>query len=209
LPESAIWALFAAEGDKDAHVRESASEALDKQSIFSESIDQYLVGALKDDDQEVRSSAAWRLGKQPLLRESAILSLVTALQDDDKWVRVSAVSALCNQSTPLRSAIELLIAAFEDGDVEVRNSLSDVLRGQYHALCTSLPNLTQEEIACVYENHLFQSSCRHVLYLQEQDGKLCLYTEKDVLHLATADNDLEEKIISAFRSVQQKAGIKS
>ena len=209
LPESAIWALFAAEGDKDAHVRESASEALDKQSIFSESIDQYLVYALKDDDQEVRSSAAWRLGKQPLLRESAILSLVTALQDDDKWVRVSAVSALCNQSTPLRSAIELLIAALEDGDVEVRNSLSDVLRGQYHALCTSLPNLTQEEIACVYENHLFQSSCRHVLYLQEQDGKLCLYTEKDVLHLATADNDLEEKIISAFRSVQQKAGIKS
>lgn len=178
-------------------------------STISVSAIQSLITALRDEDKGIRSSALSALVKQVTLPESAIQSLIIALKDDNWWVRSSAALALGKQYTLTESAIKPLIALLKDEDEDVKHSASEILRDQCHSLCVSLPHLTKDEAACLYENHLFDYSCNHVISLQVQDGRLRVYTEQGLLNVGPIGNGMEKIISSAFRAVQEKAGLKT
>ncbi|KAG0045895.1 hypothetical protein BGZ83_008901, partial [Gryganskiella cystojenkinii] len=209
LPESAIHSLIAALKHEEKEVRSAAVSVIGKQSTLTESAIQSLTAALKDIDKDVRSAAVSVFGKQSTLPESAIYSLTAALKDEEKDVRYSAASALGNQSMLQESAIHSLVTAFKDEDEDVRRSVSETLRSQCRSLCISLPHLTGDEIACLYVSHLFLYSCSHVMSLQVQDGRLCLYSEQGVLRSEPIGKDSEKVISLAFRAVHRKAGFRS
>ncbi|KAG0041374.1 hypothetical protein BGZ83_001889, partial [Gryganskiella cystojenkinii] len=168
LPESAVRSLIVALKDEAGYVRSSAASALggQLQSTLSEIIIQSLIAALLDGDKNLRYSAASALGKRSMLPESAVQSLIAALHDDDEHVRSSAASALGEQSSLPESAVRSLIASLKNEDEDVRHSVSKALRDQCHSLWNSFSQLTEDEVACLYENHLFVYSCSHVVSLQ-------------------------------------------
>ncbi|KAI8599516.1 hypothetical protein EDD21DRAFT_339706 [Dissophora ornata] len=180
---------------------------LEARSTLSESAIQSLLGALKDEDTDVRESAASALGNQSTLPESAIQSLIGALKDEDWYVRQSAASALGKQSMLPESAIQSLIGALKDEDWSVRQSVTEALHNQYYSLCIAFPCLAEDEIVCVYKNHLFLYSCRRVMSLHVQDNQLCFYTEQGLVRSKPIDSDKEKIITSTFKAVQHEAGI--
>ncbi|GJJ78431.1 hypothetical protein EMPS_10790 [Entomortierella parvispora] len=169
----------------------------------------HLLVALKDDDWELRSSVASALGGLSELSETALESLVAALKDEVARVRKSVASALGQQPRLPVWVIQALIPALKDEDESVRDAVRDALQRHCIPLGNSLPYLTKDEISCFYEHHLFIYSCSHVLTLQEQGDNLCVYTEQGATQLGPITNDQKEIIVSAFRTVQRKAGIKT
>jgi len=103
--------------------------------------------------------------------------------------------------------IHSLIASLNDEENAVRSSVSAALGLHCHSLCISLLNLTDDDIACLYEYHLFLYSCSHVLSLQVLAGRLCFYTEQGVLYSEPIGSDKEEAMLSAFGAAQHKAGL--
>ncbi|KAF9427944.1 hypothetical protein BGZ94_003774 [Podila epigama] len=202
LLESAIrlsvQSLIGALKDGDASVRWSAAEALGKQPSLPESAIQSLIDALKDYNTGVRKSAASVLGKRATLSELAIQSLIGALKDEDAYVRSSAASALGSQSTLSESAIQSLIGALKDEHQDVSRSAASALENQCHSLFIALPSLSEDEMTCVYKDHLFPYSCRRVFSLQVQHGKLHCYTEKGLVPLEYIEPDKLQLVISTF-----------
>ncbi|GJJ77534.1 hypothetical protein EMPS_09893 [Entomortierella parvispora] len=179
---------------------------LSEESELPESPIKSPVDALKDENEHVRSAAVRLLGKQFELPESAIGSLVDALKDENEEVRIRAAYALGNQSGLPESAVHFLIALLKDVGKYASIYALQVLRQHSHSICFAFPQLTKDEITSVYESCLFQYSCSHVLSLQVQDGRLRIYTEKRKIS-EIIDGDVQEKIFSAFRAVQDKRGL--
>ncbi|GJJ77511.1 bilin biosynthesis protein [Entomortierella parvispora] len=206
LPESAVVSLVDVLKDGDKSVRAAAARALGNQSELPESAVGSLVDALEDGNNQVRHAAASLLRDQSPLPESAIGSLVDALKDGDKDVRSAAARALGNQSGLPESAVHSLIAVVTDGRQGYRQDALQILRDHCHSLCIALPQLSKDEITSVYKSCLFQYSCRRVLSLQLQDSRLRVYTEKGEISEAIG-SDVQEKILSAIRAVQDKQGL--
>ncbi|GJJ77518.1 hypothetical protein EMPS_09877 [Entomortierella parvispora] len=204
LPDSAIRALFTALKDEDEVVRFQAAVALGKRLGYPEPVMETLVALVKGSN--LAGSAAYELRNTLMLPESAIQALIASLKDGS--VGSTAATILSKQSALTESAIQSLIALLEDENEVSRSYVSTVLGDQSHSLCTALPRLTKEEIACVYEYHLFHYSCTRIFSLQVQEGRLAICTEKGVQYLETMGNELEERITSAIRAVQEKAGLK-
>ncbi|GJJ71758.1 hypothetical protein EMPS_04115 [Entomortierella parvispora] len=203
--ELSIQSLKASPKGVDENDQSSAASALERQSTLLGAAIQSFTDVLKDGNKNVRASAAVALGKQSTLPESAVQVLIASLADNEGKVRSSAAVALGNQSTVSRSAIQSLIAALKI-KVAARHA-SEALQHQTQWLCLSLPDLTKEELVCVYENHLFPSSCGGVLSLQVRDDRLWFYTEQGVLNLKLASKGRGDPIASVFRAIQRKAGL--
>jgi hypothetical protein len=165
--------------------------------------------------ENLSSVSSWKailvetLGTRSTLSGPAIQYLIGALKDEDVDVRFSAASALGNQSTLPESAIQSLIGALKDEDPDVRESVREALHNQCYSLCIAFPRLTEDEIACVYKNHLYLYSCRHVMSLQVQDNRLCCYTEQGLVLTEPMESDKEKLITSIFEAVQREAGIRA
>ncbi|CAO3570369.1 unnamed protein product [Mortierella alpina] len=199
LPESAILSLIVALNDEDDTVRSAAAAALalNSQSTLPESaILSLLDVVLNDEDTYVRTSAASALDNQSTLPESAIPSLIAALKDEGGHVQSSVVSALGKQSTLQESAILSLTDLLKHEDGSVRRSVSEALRNHCYSLLNALPRLTEDEIACVYRNHLFRHSCHGILSLQIQDNRFYIYTEQGLLHSEPFDSNEERTMWS-------------
>ncbi|KAI8602510.1 hypothetical protein EDD21DRAFT_352680 [Dissophora ornata] len=207
LPELAIQSLIGALNDEDQNFRRSAAKVLGNQSTLPELAIQSLIAALKDEDVDVRRSAASALGKKSMLPEWVFQSFIGALKHKVADVRWSAASQLGSQSTLPESAIQSLIGALNDENRIVRQSVTEALHNQCYSLCIALPRLADDEIVCVYKNHLFLSSCRRVMSLHVQDNKLCFYTEQGLVRLEPIESDKEKITTSAFKAVQYEAGI--
>ncbi|KAG0375051.1 hypothetical protein BGX24_009600 [Mortierella sp. AD032] len=203
LPESTIQSLIAILKDENAPVRRSAVSALGGQSTLSESTMYSLIATLKDENAIVRMSAAYTLGNQSTLPESAIQSLIATLKDEDADVRRSAASTLGRQSILPESAIQFLIATLRDKSLLVRSSANEAISNRYHSLLTALPSLSKDELVSLYKDHLFHYSCKRIVSLQVQDGKLHLYTEQGLLSSEHIEPDKLEYITSTFETIQQ------
>jgi hypothetical protein len=151
--------------------------------------------------------AAEALGKQSTLSEAAIQYLIGALKDEDASVRMGAAEALGKQSTLSEAAIQSLIGALKDEDEEVRSCVAMCFTNNCHSLCMALASLSATEIALVYKDYLFRHSCRHVMYLQLQNNRLCYYTEQGLMHTEPMEADKAALIVSAFKAVQHEMGI--
>ncbi|GJJ77520.1 hypothetical protein EMPS_09879 [Entomortierella parvispora] len=206
LPESAIRSLVGALRDGEMYVRSAAVTALGNQSELPESAIRSLVDALKDEYEVVRFQAVRELGNQSALSESAVGSLVDALKDEDEHVRFQAVRALGNQPELPELVVHFLIALLKDGHKAARIHASQVLQQHSHSIRVALPQLSKDDIESVYESFLFQYSCRRVLSLQVQDGRLRIHTEKREIS-ENIDSDVQEKILSAFRAIHDKQGL--
>ncbi|GJJ71759.1 hypothetical protein EMPS_04116 [Entomortierella parvispora] len=206
LPESSILSLIVAL--KDNHTsKTSAMAALNNQSTFPESVIQALIAALENKSWKLRLAVISTLGSQLTLQEAVVQTLVATLKDDDWEVRLNAASILLKHSIFPVLAIQYLITTLGSGERHIRNSGSYTLQTEYKSVCNVLPYLTEDELACLYENHLFRYSCDHVLSLQLRDNKLCFYTEQGPLNVGLASSDRGEAIASVFRAVQRKAGL--
>ncbi|GJJ71728.1 hypothetical protein EMPS_04085 [Entomortierella parvispora] len=207
VPISVIQSLINALNSEAEVARSSAVLASSKQSTFSESVIRSLIAALTDCDLRVRWLASYALSMYPTLPECAIQSLIAALRDEVKGVRSSAEAVLGKQATLSASAIQSLLVVLRDDNGEFKKSMSNILKNHYRSICIALPHLREDEIAFLYENHLFLRICSRVMSLQVQDGGLCLYTEQGALHVELSDKDKIEYISSVSRAVQQKAGL--
>ncbi|GJJ77504.1 hypothetical protein EMPS_09863 [Entomortierella parvispora] len=206
LPESAVGFLAGLLKDGGYNVRYAAANALGNQSKLPESAIISLVDALKDGDKDVRSAAARALGSQSELPESAVKSLVDALKDEYYRVGHTAVVALGKQSVLPELAVHFLIALLKDRRGDASAYALEVLRQHSHSICIALPQLSKDEIMSVYERCLFQYSCRRALSLQVQDSTLRIYTETREMS-ETIGSDVQEKIFSAVRAVQDEQGL--
>ncbi|GJJ77553.1 hypothetical protein EMPS_09912 [Entomortierella parvispora] len=207
LPESAVGSLVDALKDGDKSVRSKAAEALGKQSQLPESAIESLVVALGDEHQYVRFAAMSALKNHSAVPETAIQPLIAIIKQGTPSSKNIAPDVLGIRSTLPESAIRSLIALLQDGDTDARLDASQALRLQGHSICIALPQLTKDEISSVYESCLFYQSCRRVLSLQVQDGRLRIYTDKGEIS-ETIGNDVQENILSAMRAVHDKQGLK-
>ncbi|GJJ69523.1 bilin biosynthesis protein [Entomortierella parvispora] len=204
LSGSVIQSIVGALMDENEVIRSSAIAVLGTQSRLPDAAIQPIIAVLSDESLRVRRMAVMALRMVPTLPESTLQLLVTALKDDSNNITTEAAEALSRQSVLPTEVIKSLVSALK-GHENVKALVTVILQKQHHSLFTSLPHLTKDEIACLYEHYLFPYSCSHVISLQVQDGKLCFYTEQGVLDVDLVDSDREEIIASAFKAVQHKA----
>ncbi|GJJ67767.1 hypothetical protein EMPS_00113 [Entomortierella parvispora] len=207
LPESTIQFLIATLKNDNEQVRTSVALALGKQPSLPESAIQALIAGLKDDDWEARSLSASILSDQPSLSESAVQSLISALKDHDMFARSAAVSASGRQSSIESTAIRSLVAMVNEDEKKVPSYVSEILGCHSPSLFRLLPILSEDEIFCLFNHHLFHYSCSNVMSLQACDNGLCLYTEQGELQLQLASDgsNNQDRISSVFKAVQQMA----
>ncbi|GJJ67780.1 hypothetical protein EMPS_00126 [Entomortierella parvispora] len=205
LSQSAIQSLIIALKDDNGKVGHLSALALGKQSSLPESAVQSLIETLSDDYDDVRISAVWALGEQSSLPESAIQALITTLKDDHRRVRYSAASALGNQTSLPESAIKSLIATLSGDGKTLTTEISRILGSHSSSLFSLLPTLSQDEMACLFDNHLFLYSCNNVMSLQAFDNGLRLYTERGVHVIPKSSSKQHITIESVFKAAQQKA----
>ncbi|GJJ67755.1 hypothetical protein EMPS_00101 [Entomortierella parvispora] len=205
LPESTIQFLIATLKNDNEHVRTSVALALGKQPSLPESAIQALIAGLKDDDWEARYSSAFILSDQPSLSESAVQSLISALKNHDMFARSAMVSASDRQSSIPSTAIRSLVAMVNEDEDEVASYVSEILGCHSPSLFRLLPILSEDEIFCLFNHHLFPYSCSNVISLQACDNGLCLYTEQGELQLQLASDgsNNQDRISSVFKAVQQ------
>ncbi|KAI8602677.1 hypothetical protein EDD21DRAFT_352528 [Dissophora ornata] len=144
--------------------------------------------------------------KQTSFLHTADTDLDTS-ESDSQQAWEFAAAALGKQSALPEPAIQALVGALKDENPYVRVSVSEALDNQCYSLCIALPRLAEDEIACVYKNHLFRYSCRRVMSLHVQDNELCLYTEQGLVRSEPIESDKVKIITSAFIAIQHEAGI--
>ncbi|CAO3574632.1 unnamed protein product [Mortierella alpina] len=204
VSEAAIQSLIGALNDETADVRSSAASALGKQTTLSEAAIQSLIGALKEEIEHVWRGAASVLGNQSTLSETAIQSLTNVLKDENANARIIAASVLGTQSRLSETSIQSLFGARKDENA--RRYIAQIFAKHRHSLCLALASLSESEIRLAYKNHIFRYSCQHVMSLQVQDNRLCMYTEQGGLVRAKPLDVEKAAIIAlAFETVQQNA----
>ncbi|KAF9168385.1 hypothetical protein BGX21_011369 [Mortierella sp. AD011] len=128
--------------------RKTIIETLGKQSTFSESILQALIGALQDKSLDVRESAALVLEKQPSLTESTLQALLGALQGNNREARKSASLVLGGRLTLPGSTLQALVNALQDESEDVREPAAEVLQMQStlpESILQALVDASQDE----------------------------------------------------------------
>ncbi|KAG0012848.1 hypothetical protein BGZ80_011469 [Entomortierella chlamydospora] len=238
LPDYAISTLTYALSVNNRRVRKSAAQVLNAQSTLSEFTIPTLTSSLRGKD-EVVLSAQSILSKPATMAiiealknenpgdirfliagkdldtlvslstkpESIVQALVSALYDSDWKIKSLAVQALGEQSTLPEPAIRALIPFLRHK--AFRESVIGVLDKHHISMCMAIPKLSVVDIGMLYKSYLFRYSCGGPLALYVQDDQLWFYTGRGPGHTDPLSSEKIKEIVSAFRGVQNDAGIHS
>ncbi|KAF9355064.1 hypothetical protein BGX26_007027 [Mortierella sp. AD094] len=206
LPKSTAMALIKALFDNYSEVRVSAAGALGAQSKLRNHAILALTKVIQDKDQRVGNSAVRAISTQSPLPESTILALAGALIDFDDDSRSLLTKTLGIQAMLPGSVIRFLLNNSQDIYL-VKGSAIKVLDKHHHSICMAVPELSTIEIIQVYKNHLFGNTDEKILSLYFQGDQLCFYTAHGPGKIGPVCKENRKRVISAFRSVQNEAGI--